>query len=172
MELVNRRALGTEVALVDRRADVTLDVDDLAVDRVHDRIAPDRAVRANARIRLRFADTKLSAPRGGRAQIDPKAEQTAEDRAGGRRGRATEQRPPGKHDTVHRLPPPFPLSAGHEKTTELAPQDVCHAVGFAADEPACWLPLGRSVLVWTDFSLIFGRSPPKSADFACRGTPL
>src|SRR2546422_8890140 len=58
MELVNRRALGAEGALVVRAARVAFDVDDLAVDRVDQGRASDRAERANARRRLGVLDAQ------------------------------------------------------------------------------------------------------------------
>src|SRR2546430_15181776 len=69
VELIDRRALGAEGALVVRAARVAFDVDDLAVDRVDQGRASDRAEWANARRRLGVLDAQLLRPRDRKSVV-------------------------------------------------------------------------------------------------------
>jgi len=78
VELVDRRALGAEGALVVRAARVAFDVDDLAVDRVDQGRASDRAEWANARRRLGVLDAQLLRPRHGRRERHAEPDEAAD----------------------------------------------------------------------------------------------
>jgi hypothetical protein len=59
VELVDPRALGTECPLAVGPASIAFDVDDLAVDGVHERRAPDGAVRVPPSVYTLFPNTFL-----------------------------------------------------------------------------------------------------------------
>jgi rod shape-determining protein MreB len=95
VELVDRRALRTERALVERAPRIALDVHDLPVDGVHERRAADGAVGADARRGPGGLDPKVLRASDGGPKIRAGREQATERRAGSDRGRAAEEIAPG-----------------------------------------------------------------------------
>src|SRR3989441_11529482 len=94
VELVDRRALGAEGALVVRAARIAFDVDDLAVDGVDEGRTPDRAERANARRRLGVLDAQLLRPRHGRCQRHAEPDEPADRGPRSSAGRKLQEIPP------------------------------------------------------------------------------
>src|SRR2546428_1095443 len=81
VELIDRRALGAEGALVVRAARVAFDVDDLPVDRVDQGGAADGAEGTDARGGLRVLDSQLLRSRRGRRQRHPQPHHPADRRS-------------------------------------------------------------------------------------------
>src|SRR2546426_12289280 len=94
VELVDRRALGAEGALVVRAARVAFDVDDLAVDGVDQGRTSDRAEGTNARRRLGVLDAQLLRPRHGRRERHAEPDEPADRGPRASAGREWQEIPP------------------------------------------------------------------------------
>src|SRR5262249_37012896 len=108
VQLEDGRALGAEGPLVVRAARIAFDVDDLAVDGVNQRGAPDRAIRTDARRDLGVLDSKLLGLRHDGPEVDPGACQARERHASTGANRYSEKVTPGD---IHEIPSSLTLTA-------------------------------------------------------------
>src|SRR6266498_1429083 len=130
VQLVDRRALGAEGALVVRAARVAFDVDDLAVDGVDQGGAPDRAERADARGGLGVLDPQLLRPRRGWRQRHAEPDQPADCRS--RAGAGGEPQEITSTD-LHTVPPRSRWGWGARSFPADCPDDI--ETGFRERNP-------------------------------------